>query len=102
MKMTQAHYEILRDAFKVTLSDEVKRLEVDPAHPKTVAALIAYHKLAYSTANLTERRMHFDLFWWVRRRSVATIEALMREFYEYANDDHLYTALKAIVKEMQQ
>lgn len=99
MKMTQAHYDTLKAAFVSTLSAEVERLSGHKDMPKSVKELVEHHARGYAQEGLTDRRMSFDLFWWVNRR--ADLKDLMKGFYEYANDDHLYTALKAIIKELQ-
>lgn len=98
MKMTQAHYGSLKAAFVSTLSAEVERLAGHSDLPTSVKDLVERHVKEYAQAGLSECRMHFDLFWWVNRR--ADLKGLMKEFYMYANDDHLHTALKAIVKEI--
>lgn len=99
MKMKQEHYDTLLATFKTTLEAELTRLSVDPAQPQTLKDLVKFHVEAYEKQGLTDRRMAFDLFWWVNKR--ASLEVTMGEFYKYAHDDHLYTALKAIVKELQ-
>ena len=102
MKMTNQHYAILKDAFRATLLNEVERLKVSPGQPQTLKELIDYHEQAYINDSLTPRRMHFDLFWWVKRRTPEVINELMHEFYKYANDEHLHTALKSVVKDLKQ
>lgn len=99
MKMTQAHFDTLKAAFESTLTAEVERLAGHADMPKDVKALVERHVKEYAQHGLTECRMHFDLFWWVNRR--ANLKDLMKEFYRYANDNHLHTALKAIVKDLQ-
>lgn len=99
MKMKAAHYAILKEAFVVILQAEVKRLSADPEMSQDVKALIEHFFKSYAEGGLSDRRTHFDLFWWVNRRA-PEVGSMMTEFYQYANDDHLYTALKALVKEL--
>lgn len=100
MKITQDHYAILLGAFKSTLLAEVERLKGFENMPQSVKALVEHHAKGYQQEGLTERRMHFDLFWWVNRRA-PEVGQVMPAIYKYANDDHLHTALKAIVRELQ-
>ena len=77
MKVKQEHLVILKKAFTDIFT-------VDQ---------LAAHMEAYKADGLTERRARFDAFWAVNRRS-QECKDVVRAIYEYANDDHLYTALK--------
>lgn len=100
MKMKAEHYATLKAAFVEALKNECDRLKPDGLMPANVKDLIAYHAQAYVVQGKT-RQMHFDLFWWVNKRQ-PEVSRMMQEFYKYGDDDHLYTALKAIVKELQE
>lgn len=77
MKVKQEHLVILKDAFANSFSEDQ----------------LAGHMAGYKAAGLTERRARFDAFWAVNRRS-QECKDVVKAIYEYANDDHLYTALK--------
>ncbi|MNV97231.1 hypothetical protein D3C71_1923280 [compost metagenome] len=98
MKMKSEHYAILKGAFAAVILAEMERLKGQPDMPQTLQELIQWQWDQYPEP--TQRRLHFDFFWWVRRRSPEVLQ-MMDEFYQYANDDHLFTALKAIMKELQ-
>lgn len=99
MKMKADHYAVLKGAFAAVILAEMERLKGQPDMPQTLQELIKWQWDQYPEP--TQRRLHFDFFWWVRRRSPEVVQ-MMDEFYQYANDDHLFTALKAILKELQE
>ncbi|QHB48060.1 hypothetical protein CHF33_00 [Pseudomonas phage CHF33] len=99
MKMKAEHYAILKDAFVSVIQAELERLKGQPEMPQTLKQLIDWQWAQYPEP--TVRRLHFDFFWWVRRQRYDDICPMMDAFYQYANDDHLFTALKAVLKEMQ-
>lgn len=80
IKMTEAHYNVLLAGFK-----------------RFTKAQLADHLQAYEDAGLTLRRACFDVFWTVNKHS-EEVRNMMPEFYKYANDDHLFSALKQAVR----
>lgn len=80
MKVTGEHLANIKQAFSETFT----------------ASQLAEHMKAYAEAGLSERRARFDAFWAVNKRS-QLLKDTVRSIYEYANDDHLYTALKQVL-----
>ncbi|CBZ41974.1 hypothetical protein PsPphi15_gp01 [Pseudomonas phage phi15] len=99
MKITPKHYDTLKGLFESALRDEVERLKGREGLPQTVKALIEHHEAAYKQGGLTERRMRFDLYWWVNRRR-PELHEWSNEVYRYANDDHKETAIKRVLQEL--
>lgn len=95
MKMSKEHYEALKASFKQRLADECERLKGTTF--RNIKTLLEFHESAYS--ELTPRRMCFDLLYWVGARD-GSISGLLHEFYKYGNDDHIFTAIKSIIKEL--
>lgn len=82
MKITPAHYGQMKAALEVYLAE----------HVLTMAGIIDHYKLM----DLSNRRMCFDITYAVKPISRLVVD----EIYQYANDDHLYTALNRITKEL--
>lgn len=80
MKVTGEHLANIKQAFSETFTQ----------------VQLADHMKAYADAGYTERRARFDAFWAVNKRS-QLLKDTVRSIYEYANDDHLYTALKQVL-----
>lgn len=89
MKIKDEHYATLKALIVSSLEPM--------GDPK---AVMRHHVDIYEAAERTKRTMRFDLFWHTNRVKREEMKPLMSEFYRYANDDHLETALKAIIKEI--
>lgn len=77
MKITNSDFEILK-SFVLPAFDIIPPLQ------------------DYLASGNTHRRWCFDAFWVGCRNDRDKSNAVMRNIYSYANDDHLYTALKKI------
>jgi hypothetical protein len=73
--MTAEHFAVLQENCNVVLAN----------HPNMVNQYIA--------AGLTEKRFRWDVL-----KAGTSIQWLCDELYPYLNDDHIDTALRAIVK----
>ena len=82
MKVTPAHYAQLKAALVTYLAD----------HVLTMDGIIDQYQLM----DLSHRRMCFDITYAVKPISRLVVD----EIYQYANDDHLYTAMSRITKEL--
>lgn len=60
--------------------------------------VLAYKALALKLGEDPERRFRWDLFTFARRSG--TEKLMIEDIYKYANDTHLDTALKRIVREL--
>lgn len=80
MKVKSEHLAAIKQAFEETFSKDQ----------------LTAHMQAYKDAGLTERRARFDAFWAVNKRS-ELLKETVRSIYQYANDDHLHTALKQVL-----
>ena len=82
MKITQGHY----DAMKKAIDTELEKYGKE----KTVAIYESGNFPRSERVKILQRRFCFDMM------HFADISPLISEIYEYANDDHIYTALKKI------
>lgn len=87
MKVTEADYKALR-----ALVGEV----IETAGPQRVRDYREGLRRCAEVAD-HQKRMRWDLLWAVERDKR---EPLIRGLYSYCNDDHIDTALKAIIKEL--
>lgn len=90
MKITHDHYERLLAAFAIgaqRIPSQAAYLAADPSIPRIAAAKDRAMRYRWDALNAS--------------RAVAPLSDLTREIYEYANDEHIDTALRAIVKELQ-
>jgi hypothetical protein len=78
MKIKPEHYAYMRDAMARVLKDN-----------QGISAA------SYAAQGLTDRRFRWDLFW-----AAKLSQWVSDNVYKYANDAHLDTALRAIVKEL--
>lgn len=83
MKMSNEHYD--------QLSREVAAVIAGEPTP-TMADWMQF----YAGRDLTEKRARWDLLW---STSKSWRRGWFGEVYEYANDDHIDTALRRIIKE---
>jgi len=84
MKITKEHYTTLKAAILALPTQQV---------------LTHYKEL--KAAGHTDRRFYFDVLYAADKEFKQHSEAktsLITEIYKYANDDHLYTALKRILQ----
>lgn len=51
----------------------------------------------YKEARLSNTRFRWDFFWLANQNNKEDMRCLVKEMYEYMNDDHIDTALKKIV-----
>ena len=83
-------------------------MKIKPEHYATLKGMLSQYShdnrdavLAYKALKLgkdPERRFRWDLFTFARRSGAEKI--VMDDIYRYANDTHLDTALRAIVREL--
>ena len=80
-------------------------MKIKPEHYNVLKSIIsAFDRdkvLAYKALKLgkdPERRFRWDLFTFARRSG--TEKFMIEDIYKYANDTHLDTALRAIVREL--
>jgi hypothetical protein len=79
MKVTNEHYAVIKSAIE-----------------ENIAAEKAHEQLgAYNQYGLSHRRFVFDVSYYARLSRF-----ISDTIYEYANDDHLYTALTKAVDEL--
>lgn len=81
------------------------KMKIKPEHYTAIKSIIGSFEreqvLAYKALKLgkdPERRFRWDLFTFARRSGAEKI--VMDDIYRYANDNHLDTALRAIVREL--
>ena len=82
MKITQEHYDALKEAIDKYIEANGKE-----------HLIITYetgHFYKSDKVRLLQQRFCFDLLY------CAGVPELIREIYKYANDDHIFTALKKI------
>lgn len=83
-------------------------MKIKAEHYATLKSMLSQYShdnreqvLAYKSLKLgkePERRFRWDLFTFARRSGAEKI--VMDDIYRYANDNHLDTALRAIVREL--
>lgn len=83
-------------------------MKIKPEHYNALKSIIGQYShdnreqvLAYKALKLgkdPEKRFRWDLFTFARRSGAEKI--VMDDIYRYANDNHLDTALRAIVREL--
>ena len=80
-------------------------MKIKPEHYNVLKSIIsAFDReqvLAYKSLKLgkdPEKRFRWDLFYCARRSG--TEKFMIEDIYKYANDTHLDTALRAIVREL--
>lgn len=83
-------------------------MKIKAEHYATLKSMLSQYShdnreqvLAYKALKLgkdPERRFRWDLFTFARRSGAEKI--VMNDIYRYANDNHLDTALRAIVREL--
>lgn len=78
MKIRDKHIDALRKAISPFLNKETEDL--------------------YREEGLSEKRYRWDAFWSACRHT-PTLNDVIREIYQYANDDHIDTVLRMLVKE---
>ncbi len=79
MKIKPEHYAHIRDAMALALKSNQ-----------------GISTATYEAQGLTAKRFRWDLFW-----TAKLSQWVSDNVYKYANDEHLDTALKAIVKELE-
>ena len=90
MKITPDHYAQLRAAFAIgaqRVPSQAAYLAADPSIPRIAAAKDRAMRYRWDALNAS--------------RAVAPLSDLTRAIYEYANDEHIDTALRSIVRELQ-
>ena len=83
LKIRPEHYEFIKNKFKEMYA------HLEPPS-------FTHWRRVYKDAGLSEKRFVWDLFW-ALDLSKFTCDVL----YKYMNDDHLYSALRRIVKELE-
>ena len=83
LKIRPEHYEVIKSRFKELHN------EIEPSS-------FAYWRNNYTLDGLSETRFIWDLFW-ASGLSKFACDVL----YEYMHDDHLHSALRRIVKEVE-
>ena len=83
MKIKPEHYATLKEAIRTTLSQNPTSHEV------------------YRKEGFTEMRFRWDLLWASKVGEQTISRWISDTIYEYANDEHIDTALRRIVKELE-
>lgn len=89
MKIKPEHFSQLRAAFAIgvqRIPSQAAYLAADPSIPRIAAAKDRAMRYRWDALNAS--------------RAIAPLSDLTRAIYEYANDAHIDTALRAIVKEL--
>lgn len=78
-------------------------LKVKEEHIETLRMLLqpylnTQRAAEYAARGMTPRRYRWDALWAAGRKTTL-VAAVVREIYEYANDDHLDSVLKLLAKE---
>ena len=83
LKIQPEHYQYMKSKIRKALSE-------------TSPSSIVYWRNLYLSDNLTEKRFVWDFFY------LANLTAFACDtLYSYMNDDHIYSALRRIVKELE-
>jgi len=83
LKIHPEHYEVIKARFK-ELHDQIE------------PSSFAYWRKEYENEGLSEKRFVWDL-WWASGLSEFACDVL----YEYMHDNHIYSAVRRIVKEIE-
>jgi hypothetical protein len=86
MKIKPEHYEVLRDAFA------------------SIKDCIASHReavIAGGKAKDVEKRVRWDALYALGRTNYLPDRFTSSVLYDYMNDDHIDTALRAVIRELQ-
>ncbi len=78
MKVKPEHIEALRAATKLFMNSDTETV--------------------YREAGLSDKRYRWDAFWSACKHT-PSLNDVIREIYQYANDDHIDTVLRMLVKE---
>ena len=78
MKLNDAHISALRKALKPFLNVETEEV--------------------YREAGMSDKRYRWDAFWSACRHT-PSLNDVVREIYQYANDDHIDTVLRMLARE---
>ena len=82
LKIRPEHYEFIKNRFRMV-------------HARTKPSF-AYWRKEYAKEGLSEKRFVWDLYY-----TSGLTEFTCDTLYKYMNDDHLHSALRRIVKELE-
>ncbi len=94
MKIAPVHYSALLTA----VEDEVRSRTFGTA--VTCPEFLKFLAENYKAKNLTGTRLIWDLLWATTRNREETMKGWFDEVYQYANDDHIETALRRVWKDL--